>query len=443
MQYKKIAVLPAVILAMSLTACGGSSKNKSSDDDHNHVDSAGRLMVSDADVAEVAVINIKNGKELGSFTLTNKASALYASPQYRFGLAIQRDDNTVQVVDGGLYQEWFAEHNHYHDHEETPELTNITLSGTAPTHYNVHEGVAALFNDGASGAVASVAVFNDEQLHDDEIRTVELDNNMHGAAEPRPDGHLHLLATVNPAEAGGLPTQVKLFEAHDDHFDSVETFATTCPGLHGSFSTEEASLFGCSDGVLVITQDGEDFTATKIDNPAAITGESRDRIGSFSGYAHSEVVGAWVGNVLWAVHLDEAEIEAVDWNGVDDVTKVSAKMDDEGEVLAVLDNTGAVHLLDAKNDFARLHKVDVIETMPSLEGHASVSMVSSPVSEEMFIVDSVAKKIAVVDVETGELKEAIALDFTPNDVAWVGIAGDHDGEEEGHDEDGEDDGHNH
>jgi hypothetical protein len=440
---KKIAMLPLMLAVVSLTACKDSSNN-SSGNDHQAPDldtgNKGRLVISSANTAEVAVINLKDGSEIERISLNNAASGVYSSPQHRFALVAQRDQGEVQIIDGGLYQEDHGDH--LHPYEKDPSLIAKTFNGAKPTHYREHEGQAAFFFDGDSeqALLSKVIAFNDEAILHNEERSLELDNAMHGVAEPRDE---YLLATYRPAEAVSvLPDQVELykFNTASASYDLVEKFDENCPGLHGAFSTEEASVFGCSDGILMITQVGETFTASKIANPDSMA--EGERIGSFSGHADGHIIAGWASGKLYQLDIDAASLTLVDWTQGEQVEYSTAKMDDEGEVLLVLDNTGTVHLLDAENNFARLDTIKVIEGMPELTGHSRVAIATNYANEEAYFVDSVAQKIVVIDVEERHLEGSIDLTFTPKALAWVGIAGEGHDHEHDHDEEHDED-HDH
>ena len=439
---KKLALLPILLAVASLSACKDSSNNTSGDEHQSgHTETGvGRLVISSADNAEVAVMDLHDAIELERISLTNAASAVYTSPQKRFALIAQRDQGLVQIIDGGLYEEDHGDH--MHPYEKDPSLLAKEFTGTKPTHYREHEGQAAFFFDGDSeqALLSKVISFNDEGILHDEEHSLELDNAMHGVAEPREE---FLLTTYRPAEAASpLPDQVELYKlnATTEAYEFVERFEETCPSLHGAFSTEEASVFGCSDGVLVIAQEGETFTASKIANPASIA--EGERVGSFSGHADGHVLAAWASGKLYQLDIDAASLTLVDWTQGESVEYSTAKMDDEGTVLMVLDKQGTVYFLDVENNFSRLGKLQVIAEMPELEGHGRVAIATNYATEEAYFVDSVAKKIIVIDVEERELLDPIDLTFTPSALAWVGIAEGHDHEhdhdEEGHDEDAHD-----
>lgn len=448
---KTFYLLSAVLVSLALTGCGSDSSSNNNSECHDpscfaHTDS-GRLMVSSADSAALSVLNLENNEVLDTFALTHKASSLYASPGYRYGIAMYRDDDgLVEVIDGGQYQEDHGDH--LHPYEKDPSKLNVSIAGANPTHYEIHAGRGAIFFDGAEGVVSKVVEFGDAQLAAGTANSFELASAHHGTAEPLGE---HILVSNKGDSASSLPEKVDLFHFHDgDGFELDQTFDETCPGLHGSFTTEEGSVFGCSDGVLVIKEgDNHAFTATKIANIAAI-GDSR--IGSFSGYAESHLVAGWAGDNLFAIDLENMNMELVDWNGAaEDVTKNNAQMAATGEFLLVLDSTGTLHILsgvaehdsgdahDAENEehaFERLSTVKVIDTMPVAEGHSRVSITSSPSSDFAYIVNAENREVIVVHLDDAEIENRIKLSFTPAQVAWVGIASsDHDHDHEAHNHD--------
>lgn len=429
--------IPLLMTAVLLTACedGSDNKTESHQKDNFDVNKTGRLVVTSAAESnpELAVFNSKDGALIDRLSLSHAASSLYASPQSRFALVAQRDQNKVQILDGGLYQEDHGDH--LHPYEKDPKIIEQVFNGIRPTHYRDNETRSAFFfdGDGDNALLSSVIDFNDDEILNNKARSLELTNAMHGAAEPRGD---FLLATYRAANATSvLPDQIELFKFNKNsgNYDTIKRFSETCPSLHGAFSTEDASVFGCSDGVLVIRQNGDNFTAEKINNPAGM--EAGVRIGSFSGFADSNLVAGWARGALYAVNLDNSTIELVDWKNGTAAEYSTAKMDDEGDILMVLNKAGGLHLLDAKNNFKHLIEIKALNALPVFApgSHGHVSITSSKSSDDVYITDAVNNQLVVVNLEHKELEKPISLPFTPKHVAWVGIAG------EGHDHEG----HNH
>ncbi|MFT4764417.1 MAG: hypothetical protein ACI9OH_001511 [Oleispira sp.] len=420
--------IPLLATIMLLSACKDGSNNNTTDAHQAgefDISSPGRLVVTAAEGSELAILNSTDGSLIERFNLDNPASGLYTSPQSRFALVVQRDQNQVQVLDGGLYQEDHGDH--LHPYQKDPEMLTQSLNGVRPTHYRENETRSAFFfdGDGENALLSSVIDFDDDEILNNTVRSLELTTAMHGVAEPR--GEFLLASYRVPDASSVLPDQVELFKfnSNSGNYDAVERFEERCPSLHGAFSTEDASVFACSDGVLVIRQNGEQFTAEKIANPVGMA--EGVRIGGFSGFADSNVLAGWARGALYAVNLDNSSIELVDWTGGTEAEYSTAKMDDEGEILMVLNKAGGLHLLDATDNFKHLIEIKVLNALPAVEGHASISIASSKSGEDVYIVDAINNQLVVVNLEHQEIEESISLPFTPKHVTWVGIAG------EGHD----------
>ena len=420
--------IPLLATIMLLSACKDGSNNNTTDAHQAgefDISSPGRLVVTAAEGSELAILNSTDGSLIERFNLDNPASGLYSSPQSRFALVVQRDQNQVQVLDGGLYQEDHGDH--LHPYQKDPEMLTQSLNGVRPTHYRENETRSALFfdGDGENALLSSVIDFDDDEILNNTVRSLELTTAMHGVAETR--GEFLLASYRAPDASSVLPDQVELFKfnSNSGNYDAVERFEERCPSLHGAFSTEDASVFACSDGVLVIRQNGEQFTAEKIANPVGMA--EGVRIGGFSGFADSKVLAGWARGALYAVNLDNRSIELVDWTGGTEAEYSTAKMDDEGEILMVLNKAGGLHLLDATDNFKHLIEIKVLNALPVVEGHASISIASSKSGEDVYIVDAINNQLVVVNLEHQEIEESISVPFTPKHVTWVGIAG------EGHD----------
>lgn len=231
-------------------------------------------------------------------------------------LAFQRINDRVSFVDGGLYQEDHGDH--LHDYAIAPSLLSYSLSGVRPTHFESHDGQSALFFDGLAApyATASVALLSDASIAANRREaSLELPRNMHGTAEPRGD---YLLATYRAAEATDttLPSQVELYQRNGDSYSFIERFDEPCARLHGSYSSHDFSLFGCSDGVLVVEQDGD---------------SEQDR---FVGIA---------GDRLFAIDPAAATISEIDWRDGVEVTRIVHGYSPHGEHLLLLDSSGQPH----------------------------------------------------------------------------------------------------
>ncbi|ALU43407.1 hypothetical protein [Pseudoalteromonas rubra] len=466
-------VLAAAVSAILLSACGGmdhqvtkteqavssdasatETKEEASEDTHDHdeavKDVAGRLLVTSSDNNVVNIYSTADQSLIESVGLTSKPQYAYGSENHRYAILVQRNDGMVEFVDGGLYRE--AHGDHYHNHEDAPSSVSFQLTSTKPTHVTVNEGGIAVFSDGDEDTQqnASVAVFGEAQIGglSDGVVELEYNTHMHGAAQARGE---YLVSSLRDSDgASNMPSQIALYHAHDDHFDQEQVFDVTCPVLHGSAQNEHTIVFGCDDGVAVITQQGGSFSATKVANPESFT--EGMRIGSLKGHHHSEQFIASTRNQLFILHPEEGELEALEWQSTNGLSLSYYGFSHDGEHIIALDSAGKLSIFAGhtheddheseqanENEGEHEHEVhwevtheiaikDAETTMP--EGH-SFSLAVSHSEDAVFVGDPIEKQIKKYDLESGELVQTIELDVVPDRLVWLGIAS----SEEAHDHD--------
>lgn len=422
----------ALACAAALAACGGGSNNVveitpeptqpgDGEDPHDHdpVAAAGRLIALEANSAQVHAIDLEHGSVLQTFTSDHASSALYASPDQRYAVLLQRNQNQAQFIDGGVWQEDHGDH--LHDYTQAPALLNLRLTGVRPTHYETHGTHAALFFDGdaSSGDKASIALFSDASIAAGQAGLVEashtLGSAMHGTAEPRGDW---LLTTWKPVDSTSTtPTHVELHHRHGDHFHMEKRFEQECPGLHGSYSNVRYSVFGCTDGVLVVEQNGDNFTARKVANPASMP--AGVRIGTITGNPHyDKFVGIASPGWLYEIDPEAGTITTINW--AEGRTRRAHAIDAEGDNLLVLDDLGSLHILDMHSWGKRAEITSAIAHMPSAAPFPSIAV--SQAAETAWLSDPNGQRLTSIDLHAAKLGEHIALNFSPTSIVWLGIS---------------------
>ena len=419
--------LKTIIIACAATAlvgCGDSETNITEiaptptqiDDEHDHGGELGkgRLAIADADQAVVHIFDLENNSLVESITLTNPAEYLYASPEGRYAVAVQRSLDTVEFIDGGVWQE--LHDDHYDQHNDTPELISFTLNDVKPTHYVPRGDKAAVFFDGnkETGVNASLSLLSDESI---EAETViaehHFDTYMHGTAEIRGDFVLTTLRE-NDAESS-LPDRVALLEVHGDHFHQEQVFETTCPALHGSFQTEDYIAFACGDGILAIEQQGNIFTSQKINNPMDMT--EGTRIGTLKGSEESNVMIGKAGADFFLVDLADQNITPFNWQQTEGLTSVTYGFDGHNEHMLILDSEGHLNLYSAESNWQFENIIEVFDTQ---DEDAEPLIVSSKAHELVYIVNG--QEVTTIDLHEGEVIGHFDLDFMPSKAAWLGVA---------------------
>jgi hypothetical protein len=447
----KFNLLALMISAALLGGCGDATTNiveqepiveddHDDGDDHDHGEqegSAGRLVVSAKDVNQVSVFDLNDNDLMADFTTVNPVSALYATSGSRYAMLVQRNQDLVEFLDGGLWQE---EHgDHFDTFEQDPAMADFALNGSRPTHITDGEGQTAVFFDGNAdaGIPAAVAVFDEHTVEDDgEYPLLSYNIHMHGAAQTRGE---YLISTVRDADSdSSLPDKIALYHQHGDHFDTEQVFDVSCPALHGSAQNHDFVMFGCSDGVVIIEQDGNNFSASKIAN----TGEFAEgmRIGTLIGHDDNETFIGIAGTTLFSIDPEHGEMISIDWQNAENARPVGYGFVEHGEGFVVLDDSGHLTILEHHDhehegeegeespwEFgAKLHVSEEAEEMP--EG-SSFAMTVSHAQDVVYISDPIASHIVTVDLASAQISGELELDFTPDKILWLGIGA----EEDGHD----------
>lgn len=437
----KTSVLPSLTLlfiAAFISGCGGSDTKIverepipiEDDHDHDHGEevSLGRLLISTKDQAKVSVIDINEKTVLHEVTVSEAPAALYASPNYRYGFVVQRTADRVDVIDGGLWQEDHGDH--LHDYEEDPVQMLFSTNKARPTHFTGTDEQTVIFFDGnaATATPASVGVFTETDIADNTAGTVlEYTTHMHGAAQGRGD---YLISTVrDAATTSTLPDRVAVYHAHNGYFADESIFTETCPGLHGSAQNESQIAFGCTDGVLVITQTGETFTAKKIANPASFTGTTR--VGTLLGdVAVDEFVGIAAGQ-FFAVSTSNNTVTAINWADTSvtpATTAIAYDFADDGELFVILDNQGKLTILNSDDWSLKARVQAITSNVTALPTGSKFELALTP-THTAYVSDPIANQIKKIDLDKALVSDTIQLDFIPNKITWLGIAepasGDH------------------
>jgi hypothetical protein len=307
-----------------------------------------------------------------------------------------------EVLDTGVEVRAHGDHVHYYG--GPPALTGVAYPAPEPGHAVVHAGTTALFSDG-SGTVQLVDA--DAVASGQPERTWTAPTPHHGVAVPLADGSM--LVSVGTAE-GRTGAQIV------DAAGTVTDSNAACPGVHGEATTADATLVGCTDGVLVHDEDG----FTKIDSP-----DDYGRIGNQAGSPESPVV-------LGDYKVDEdAELERPERISLVDTERKKLRLVDlgtsysfrslgrgpDGEAL-VLGTDGALHVVDPDSGKvtrrtrvvrAWSEPLDWQQPRPTLHVDGILAYVTEPATSELH----------VVDLTSGKTVDSVTLPHVPNELSGV------------------------
>ena len=411
----------ALVMALGIAGCGGSS---SSDDvihdDHGHnggddqyrIETMGRLAVTESGSSEVRIVNLDDRSLLATFAMVGTPTALYPSSGNRYAVVVQRNDDNVSFIDGGLYTEDHVDH--LHDYSEMPRRLSLTLNDHRPTHFQTFRDQSVLFFDGsATAASARAAIFDDAAIGSGVIEYVERDNNMHGAAQIVGD-HLFITHRDVAITDTTLPSEVEHHRRQGGSFVFQQRYEAQCPRLHGSASNAMHTAFGCGDGVLLIQHNAADLPARHLANPDTMPADRR--VGTLAGHPDVvEFVGI-AGQHLFAINPTDDGFREIVWS--DGGTRLAHAFDRHGERFLVLDATGMLHILAPAEDWAVRASVAVLERT---EESPRPSLAVSQAGEYAYVSDPEAKQIVEINLADATVAGTIPLEFSPAGVVWLGL----------------------
>lgn len=424
----KIISLKSLLLTCAATAlvgCGDSETNitetasTSTEESHDHHQAAlgkGRLAIADANQAIVHIFDLDDNTLVESVAITNPAEYLYASPEHRYAVAVQRSFDTVEFIDGGLWQALHGDH--FDQHADAPQLSSFSLFEVKPTHVVPRGEQVAIFFDGNkdTGANAALSLLSDESIAAEKIIAHhQFSTYQHGTAEIRGE---YVITTLRESESeSSLPSQVALFEAHGDHFHQEQVFTTPCPSLHGSFQTPSHIAFACEDGILAIKQTGDVFSAEKIVNPANMP--NGVRINGLLGSDESNVMIGASRIGFFLVDLVTEQINPFNWQPEATLTSVTYGFDGHQEHMLILDNTGQLNVFSAESNWQLTKRIPVFS---ALAENAKPLIIASKAHELIYIINQ--QKITEIDLDEGVVVGHFDVNFVPANAAWLGVAAD-------------------
>ena len=410
----------ALAAALALSACGGGG---SDDAAHGHDDTqlntAGRLAIADAGSPSLTIHDLDSGRTETSFMLANAPSALYASPGGRYALAFQRPQDTVQLVDGGVWQEDHGDHDH--DYKQVPKLLTMRLDGPQPTHYDDRAGQASVFMDGRAAAAqnASALLFTDASIGSGNVlAALPLPAPMHGFAEPNGE-HLIVSALVAGATS---PTQIEVHRRQGSAFGLVQRLDAVCPGMHGSYTQGTTTIAGCSDGALLVApQAGGGWTGTRVITPSGIGAiAGHPKLTRFVGIGNSGTPSTTRFYDIDPATSTATPIAITGW--AEGRLRRAHGFDRQGQNLFVLDDLGTLYVLQpsASGWTTRATLAGAVPSMPAAAPFPAFA--ANGARDEVYLSDPTAQQLLVVDTAQPQIRQRVALGFTPSYLAWLGIA---------------------
>jgi zinc transport system substrate-binding protein len=391
-------------------------------------DEAWRLFVSDHEEPVVRVVDALTGKQITQIDLAGPAS-LHRSQSGETVFAVQGPAGAVTAIGTGIALD---DHGDHADLEVTePGLTGFSIEGDSPSHFVEHGGQFAVFFDGEG--VARVFSESDALGGGGEISEVKANAPHHGAVVPFGD---HSIVSVYDPAGDGSVVGVQVVGADGAPIGDV----VECVGLHGeALSGDLGAIGGCQDSILLISSAGGQ---PKLEVLAFQEGLGEGRVSTLIG---GRGLQYFLGNFdADTVSLIEPGAKAP-YRLVDLPTRrVHFAVDPVRPRFAyVFTEDGTLQKLDV----IRGELTDALELtdLYSMDGHWSDPRPRIAVAgDNIFVSDPLAGKIHVVDAETFQENEAIAIEGKPFNLVAVGGSGvDHDATDQEHGHSHDSDAHDH
>ncbi|RPD39256.1 hypothetical protein EG028_21840 [Chitinophaga barathri] len=284
-----------------------------------------RLVISDADKAQITVLEPVT-KKTTVYPIRSSKPSLYATGTGQFATIISRAANVVEFFNTGIE----AHGGHLHVHP--PEMSPVQFTQAGPTHFFAHEGLNAIFNDGAG----SLSVFKDSDLEDGEGRILPVAAPHHGAMVIY-DDHTIVVTQKDGSASGTLPEKVKII----DRFGvTLHESRIVTKGIHGDAGNGRLAAFGSQDGILIVNQNG---TQNLITYPTDFGTNWFGTVLGKKGLPHFFGYTAALG--LYKIDPANSQITAVLKN--ENQSIVQYVLDTEGKYLYVLLKNGNLKVFDA------------------------------------------------------------------------------------------------
>lgn len=421
-------LLKNLLLALSasalLTACGGGGGDDS--DQATRIDTAGRLALSEYDKPALRIHDLDGGQPENVFALSGAAAAVYASPSGRYAVTVQRAQDTVQFIDGGIWQEDHVDH--LHDYKQASKLVPWILKGPQPTHFDVQNGVqAAIFMDGNATTTpsqnAAVRLITDASIAKSTTEAaIDLSAPIHGLAEPV--GNTLLVAHRQTDASDALPTHLHAYTRRGAGYEFQRQLNTRCDGMHGSFTAAPFTAAGCTDGVLLVEHTAAGTIDSRVNTPIRIgtIAGHHQQAGRFIGIGNDGVTPNQTTRFFSIDAAAKAAVEIVPEGWELGTIRRAHGFDRKGLNFYILDNQGNLYVMqrsgNAWKTAARLPKV--ISTMPTVAPFPVMATNGS--RDEVYLTDPVSQQLVVVSSADHTIKNAVSLGFKPASMAWLGIS---------------------
>jgi hypothetical protein len=363
-----------------------------------------RALIADHANGKLTLVEPATGKVLGHYGVEGPGR-LKANDSGRLIYITQGRQGRINVFDSGITVD--SHGDHFDVAVKPPRLLEASFTGGRPSHVNHGAGMTAIFSDETGTAEA----VDEKALLAGKPRSFQIkaDAPHHGLVVPM-QGHFAL--SLSQSVDGRTV-------AHG--LDVVKRGGTSvarsadCPRLHGEARVSGINAFGCTDGVLFLSENKGRYELRKATYPADLPQNRMVR-----NLAGSQTVRSFVGD-FGADGMVVIDPATMGFSFVQlPARRLSFGRDQlNGELAFVVTEDGRLHRLNALT--GKLEGSLAVTGGYSMEGGAAVARPRLSANGGVVVItDPAVGKAHVVDAAKMLLLRSIDIPGAPFDVAVVG-----------------------
>lgn len=360
----------------------------------------GRLVTSSATLAEAYVVDLDT-LAVSTVPVAGPGAAVQGSGGTSpFVWIANYPTGPVEILDVGSY---ITPHtDHFHLDKTDPALHPFSIEGPQPTHVVEHDGLVAAYFDGLGEA----HMFSEAQLStggDVDVEVLATNMPHHGVAL---SWHEHLLITEgevadppDPQWGETIPVGVAVYDLEDPSAAIHQTPA--CTKLHGETAQPDYVAYGCDEGVLVVTHDGDVFSSEVLDYPAGAIG----RAYGLKSHASSSLVVGDLGPALVSIDPISGTVTSHSLPAAQ-----KSFVFEDGDHLLVLGADGSLYRVALADFSVEGEPLPLVDAFGDLD--AGMVLVAA---DRLYLMDSRDTAVLAVDLDAWELLSlSIELPSAPN-----------------------------
>jgi zinc transport system substrate-binding protein len=383
-------------------------------DDHEHEEEGTfeRLLVADALSPRVHVLDVEPDAIHQSMELAGVAR-VYTGSTGLFGYAVQGDADRVSVIASGLS---ILDHgDHVHEERADAELLPYTAEGDYPVHFVAHDGYAVLFfdNDGTAHVIEEESLTGAQPM----VTRVSSPMPHHGVALTF---HDHVLITRPELLNGATRATPTGIAVHALDGTATGQAFGGCTSLHGEATSDHHALFGCAEGVLVVSHGASGFSGRVLPNPAS-TVTPAPRVGTLAaGHGLTHFIGNYGADALCTIDPVVGAITPVSLGE----RYVQFDVTPDGEHVVVLTRAGELVLRDPTT-LAEQARFEVTSAVTDDSNHGALYPQFAFGEHYLYVTDPGRAEVRVVDLHDEAVVRTIGLPDMPAKITVLRPAAGH------------------